>query len=29
MHPGGGIAGASGYNAAREIIRDARRGRPA
>ncbi|MCL4800565.1 MAG: NAD(P)/FAD-dependent oxidoreductase [Burkholderiales bacterium] len=26
-HPGGGIAGAAGANAAREIIRDARRGR--
>jgi phytoene dehydrogenase-like protein len=27
MHPGGGIAGASGYNAAREVIRDLRRPR--
>ena len=27
MHPGGGIAGACGYHAAREILRDLRRGR--
>jgi len=26
-HPGGGVMGAPGYNAAREILRDARRGR--
>ena len=26
-HPGGGVMGASGYNAAREILRDARNGR--
>jgi phytoene dehydrogenase-like protein len=26
-HPGGGVMGACGYNAAREILRDARRGR--
>jgi phytoene dehydrogenase-like protein len=26
-HPGGGVMGASGYNAAREILRDTRRGR--
>ncbi|MET0272303.1 MAG: NAD(P)/FAD-dependent oxidoreductase [Phenylobacterium sp.] len=26
-HPGGGVTGASGHNAAREVIRDARRGR--
>ena len=25
-HPGGGVMGACGYNAAREILRDARRG---
>ena len=28
-HPGGGVTGAPGYNAAREIVRDARRGRRA
>jgi phytoene dehydrogenase-like protein len=26
-HPGGGVTGAPGYNAAREIVRDAKRGR--
>jgi phytoene dehydrogenase-like protein len=26
-HPGGGVMGACGYNAAREVLRDVRRGR--
>ncbi|MGA8052739.1 MAG: FAD-dependent oxidoreductase, partial [Burkholderiales bacterium] len=26
-HPGGGVTGAPGYNAAREIVRDVKRGR--